>query len=263
MAVMFVIALCLLISSTLSIALLPVQASWHEGRGLQLRDRMERLGQAIQEHYNETPGGGLLGPEEIVLVSGYEHLRLERPEMFLTATGSNINDGVWRFDRRVFWIESPYNSVGDANYVAAANNACGAGTASSAISWCGRQGSLWVKVETREGNDQLILGEKQRLFRAMDKFVRGYVASGGFTSLSAGAVVTMPALVGYAGAASACAGVFNYNGIPFTCDNLFNQWGYPIVVNQVSAKHIALVNRTALLTASGQPVRLAEETKLE
>lgn len=263
MATIMVIALCLVITSTLSVALLPVETLWHEGRGLQIRYRMEQIGQAIQDRYSEDPAGGLLSPEDIAQADGYEHLRLFAPEQFGTAEGADISDGAWRFDRRAFWFESPYSVVGDTDYVTAENNACGSEKLSTAVSWCGRQGSLWLKVETREGNDQLILGEKQRLFRVVSKFVRAYSEAGMFTTLGAGSVVSMPSLVGYAGAASACSGVFSYNGIPFTCENLFNNWGYPIVLNQISLKHIALVSRTALITAANTPVRLAEEIDLE
>lgn len=218
---------------------------------------------AITQRYEENPGGGYLQPAGLVVVPGYEHLRSNNPDRLQGAVTTNVNDSIWRFNRVAIWFQSPVGSVTEAAYITAANNSCGVGTFSTGVSWCGRDSSIWFKAESRSGNSNRILAEKQRIYRTMDMFLRRYSSDQTFTALAPGTVRTLPQLVGFAGTAATCSGIYNYYQMPFTCDNLFNDWGIPITLNQITANRIALVNRTGVINNNGQPVRLSEEANLE
>lgn len=263
MPVIFVFAIGVIIIASLNMAFQPVEETLNYYRTKLLQHRLERLGEAMINRYEENPASGFITPANLPTTAGYEYLRLDSPQDFQAQSAPTVSDSVWRFTRMAVWFESPYNAVGNAAYVSAAENTCGTGSFATATSWCGRSNSIWMKVETRESHSTILLGEKQRLVRTIAKFGRRYAKDQTFTPLAVGTARTMPQLVGYAGTAPACSGVYSYNDIPFTCDDLFNMWGIPISFNQVTANHIALVNRTQITNSSGALVRLAEEMKLE
>jgi len=224
--------------------------------------RLARFGEAMITRYEENPQGGYLSPAELVQLPGYEYLKNDSLELFQVER-VQLSDAAWRFQRIGAWFESPYDVVGNSEYLSINSNSCGTGSFSTATSWCGRAASIWMKAEDRQGFGELLLGEKQRLVRTMSKLAKRFNRDGTFTPLAAGSFRTLPQLVGYSGTPEACAGVFAYNEIPLTCDDLFNVWGNPISLNQISDRHIALVNRTQIFNASGLVVRLAEEIKVE
>lgn len=225
--------------------------------------RIQVIGSAIRSRYLENPAGGLLTPAALEAVPGYEYLNSYKAELFQTGTATNLNDTVWRYSRFAIYIQKNSSIIDPADYLLAANNTCGSGDFSVSASWCGSDDSLWLKYETRNENTALILAEKQRLVRVVSLFYRRFSADRKFTSLAVGSYTTLAALTGYAGSSAGCSGVLVYQGIPFTCDDLFNAWGIPVVINQVSLKRIALVNRTGVINSNGQPIRLAEEAILE
>ena len=218
---------------------------------------------AMDNRYAENPTGGYLSPATLQTVPGYEHLRFLDPIRFQFQYVPNLNDGVWLFNRAALWFESPNDSVGTASYVLPANNTCGTGAFTDGTEWCGREQSLWAKLENKTDFSSLLMAEKLRLTRTMRKFYQRYTKDQTFTTLANGQYATLAGLVGYAGTAANCGGVFVYNEIPFGCEDLFNYWGIPIVVNRLTANNIVLVNRTLVASSSGQQVRLAEEAKLE
>lgn len=263
---MFVIvafAVGLLVFTAVTLAAMPLDGIYTKQRGDILRNDMAALMVAIEQRYEENPNGGYLPPSAIVATPGFEHLRLREPARFQFQAANTLNDGVWRFNRAAIWIESPHASVGNALYTSAANNACGVGSFSVSGSWCGRIQSIWGKLETKGNNSALLLAEKQRVYRTIRKFYQRYNKDQTFSPLADGQVRTLAQLVGYAGAAANCTGVFTYNEIPLGCEDLFNYWGTPIALNKISTLHIALVNRTQIVGASGQVIRIAEEARLE
>lgn len=244
-------------------AMPPMERIFHAYDSKIKSERISVIGGAVRSRYLENPAGGLIAPADLALIPGYEYLDSYKAEIFQTGNAQNINDSVWRFSRFAIWFPSTGMDIDPATYLDAANNSCGTGTFASATSWCGNSKSLWAKYETRIENGSLLMGEKARLVKVVSKFYRRYSADRKFTSLANGSYATLASLTGYAGVATGCTGVRTYDGIPFTCDELFNAWGVPIVVNQVTAKRIALVNRTGVINSNGQPVRLAEEAALE
>lgn len=263
---MFVIvafAVGLLIITAVTLASMPVDGIYVRQRGEILRNDMAMLMSAIEQRYEENPAGGYLTPAAIVATTGFEHLRLLEPSRFQFQVANTLNDGVWRFNRAAMWFESPTGFVGNTQYIAAANNTCGVGGLTAAGSWCGRTQSIWGKLETKGSHSVLLLAEKQRLYRTISKFYQRFNKDGTFVPLANGQVRTLAQLVGYAGTAANCSGIFTYNEIPLGCDDLFNYWGIPIALNKISNLHIALVNRTQIVGASGQVVRIAEEARLE
>ncbi|MBA1280206.1 hypothetical protein [Stutzerimonas stutzeri] len=263
---MFVIvafAIGVLTLTAVSMATMPIEGVYDRNRSDILRNDMAAIVNAIEERYEENPSGGYLSPAQVIAIPGNEHLRSRGPERFQFETAQALNDGVWRFMRQAVWFESPYDHIGNTAYLSAANNTCGTGSFTSSSSWCGRVQSIWGKLESKGNHSALILAEKQRLYRTISKFYQRYNKDGSFSQLANGQVTTLAQLAGYTGSASSCAGVFAYNEIPLGCNDLFNYWGVPVVFNKVTDTHIALVNRTLLIGSSGQPVRIAEEARLE
>lgn len=263
---MFVIvafAVGLLVFTAVTLAAMPLDGIYTKQRGDILRHDMATLMTAIEQRHEENPLGGYLTPSAIITTPGFEHLHLLEPARFQFQATNALNDGVWRFNRAAIWFESPHDSVGNAQYISAANNTCGAGALTVAGSWCGRSQSIWGKLESKGNHSVLLLAEKQRLYRTIGKFYQRFSKDGSFVPLANGQVRTLAQLVGYTGSAASCSGNFVYNEIPLGCDDLFNYWGLPIALNKVSDLHIALVNRTQIIGASGQVLRIAEEARLE
>jgi len=263
---MFVIvafAVGLLVFTAVTLAALPLDGLYTQQRTQMLRNDMSTLMAAIEARYEENPTGGYIAPGVITTTPGFEHLRLLSPERFQFQVASTLNDGIWRFNRAAIWFESPHAFVGNTLYLSAANNTCGVGGFTSSGSWCGKEQSIWGKLESKGNNSALLLAEKQRLFRTIRKFYQRFNKDQTFSPLANGQVRTLASLVGYAGTAANCSVVPVYNEIPLTCDDLFNYWGIPIVLNKLSTKHISLVNRTQIVSSTGQVVRIAEEARVE
>lgn len=263
MYIFFVFVVNLLVITSISYSLLPIEEMFHHYRSGITKNRLEVITGAVMERYQESPTTGLIDPVNLSTVSGYEYLRSSYPGQFQYAASASVVDPVWTFSRLGIWFESPVDAVGPSNYPESGFNSCGSGSLFVAQSWCGRPNSIWARIETRESISASLLAEKQRLVRVMRKFVQRYSADQKFTLLPNGSLVTLPALVGYAGNASNCSGFFVYNKIPFSCEDLFNHWGAPIALNFVNTERMALVSRTRIQNSAGGYIRLAEEINLE
>lgn len=263
MAIVLVLAVGLIVISALSMAILPAEFSFEQRRTEILRNDMATIMVAVEGYRDENPLAGYLTPAALAATPGNEHLRFTWPERFQFQVANSLNDGVWRFDRAAIWFESPHAFIGNADYVLAVNNSCGAGALTDGGEWCGRSQSLWAKIENKRAYSNQLLGEKQRLYRTIRKFYQRYSNDQSFVPLASGQVRSLASLVGYGGSAANCAGVFTYNEIPLGCEDLFNYWGVPVVLNKVTDNHIVLVNRTLIESSAGQLIRLAEEAKLE
>ena len=259
----FIISLFFILIAALNLGVVPIEETWKHHRRELLSNSIEKITSAVAEHYSEVPGDVYVLPVNLLNTPGNETLRSYEIRRFQNAVAPSLNDGVWSFSRYAIWFEFPNSLVGPTAYANPVNNSCGIGSLTNSVSWCGRPQSLWARVETRSTNSELLMAEKQRLFRTIGKFYRGYSADFEFTKLAPGAVMSLANMTGYYGTAYDCVGVKNYQGIPLTCDDLFNVWGAPIVLNQITESHIVLVNRTGVINANGQPVRLAEEANLE
>ncbi|WP_326430255.1 hypothetical protein VQ574_21270 (plasmid) [Stutzerimonas frequens] len=263
MAIILVLAIGFITFSAMNMAIAPIESSFEQYRTEILRHDMSVIVEAMDSNLAENPLNGYISPSALASTSGNEYLRFSEPGRFQHQVATSLSDGVWRFDRAAVWFESPHSYLGNTNYVSSSNNDCGAGAFTSGGEWCGRSESLWAKLENKRSYSDILLGEKQRLYRTIRKFYQRYSKDQSFSSLGNGQVRSLASLVGYSGTAANCVGVFTYNEIPFGCEDLFNYWGVPVVLNKVTANHIVLVNRTLIQSAAGQVIRLAEEARLE
>ncbi|MFJ7794557.1 hypothetical protein [Pseudomonas sp. NPDC096950] len=257
------IAIGLAMFSTLDSAISHVQERFDYYRSQNIAYHIHALGDGVKQFYFENPAQGLISPDLVASRPGFEYLNLHVNDVIQFETSSGISDSVWKFNRVALWFESPKSYLGKSDYLGASYNQCGTGDFYTAQSWCGNSNSLWLKIETRSDKAELIVAEKQRMQRTLQKFLRRYSDDRKFTTLASGSVVSLAGIVGYTGTAANCQGNFVFQGIPLSCDDFFNYWGIPIALNQISEDHIALVNRTGVLQSSGQIVRLAEEARLE
>lgn len=259
----FVLAIGMMLLGAIGSVVQPLEELTRAYQGQIVTERIAVIGDAIQQHYLETPIEGLLTPTDVAKARGYEYVASNRPEIFQTAKADNLNDTAWRFSRIAVYFQYSGSLLTPQDYLAGPNNACGSTAFTSGESWCGPSMSAWLRLESKASYTTMLLSEKQRLYRTMRKFLQRYSADSIFTSMPEGSVQTLAALVGYSGTANACSGVWVYATIPFTCDDLFNSWGIPIAVNQPTVKRLALVNRTGITISNGQAVRIAEEVTLE
>lgn len=257
------IAIGLAMFSTIDSAITHVQERYDYYRSQNIAYHIHALGDGAKQFYFENPTQGLLSPDLIAKRPGFEFLNLHVNDVIQFETSVGISDSIWKYNRVALWFESPKVYLGRADYLSASYNKCGTGDFYNAQTWCGNANSLWLKIENRSDKAELIVAEKQRMQRTLQKFLRRYSDDRRFTTLGNGSVVSLAGLVGYSGTAANCQGNFVFQGIPFACDDLFNYWGIPIALNQISEDHIALVNRTGIEQSSGQFVRLAEEARLE
>lgn len=260
MLIALVVGVFGLFSVMLSILSVPAEQAAFDLQTQVLREQMQQITRSTQEYASEFPNNGYLSPENLMGITGYEWLRSAFPARFQSATANNLSDSVWQYSRYAIWFVSPMADL-SGDYLDL--NQCGTGSFASASSWCGHPQSIWSKLESRTANSSLLFSERIRMGRIASKFYRAYALEDRFTDQASGTAVLLAQLAGYSGTAIGCSGVYVYRGIPFTCDELFNYWGNPIVVNTLSAKHMALVNRTGVLNSNGQPIRLAEELYVE
>lgn len=259
----FVIALGVILLAAVSNMIAPVQYIYQANIEESTRYRLYEIGNAISQYRRNNVNDDLITPDDLTTKPGYEYLRSLNPSFYQSALSPLINDSVWRFSRLAVWFQPTNGYVDEDDYLQAANNSCGDDDFNTGTSWCGRQKSLWVKFESRDSYSDQLLAEKVRMYRIIDKFYRKYSSDQQFSSVANGTSITLSNLAGYSGNAAGCSGVLNYEGIPLNCSDLFNAWGNPISFNKISNNHIALVNRTNVISANGQPIRIAEEAKLE
>lgn len=228
-----------------------------------VRSDIAALMESVVEARNSGATASYVDPQSLLSVNGYEFLRFRNIPRYQFRNATGINDGYWRFDRSVIWFESPHSAVGNNEYTTPTYNTCGDDGLMTSSNWCGRTQSIWVREESKTDYAAEILGERQRLYRTISKFYRRFEHDQALSTSTPGTVATLASLAGYAGVASNCSGIYLYNAIPLNCSDMFNAWGIPVVLNVISAKHVALVNRTTISSAAGQFVRLAEEANLE
>lgn len=195
---------------------------------------------------------------------GYEHLRAQLDTWQHYAVSGDLTDGVWTFQRAALLSFSRTAGLTPAAYLAA--NACGGGDFASATAWCGRRDSLWFRRESRDDYPRLILAQRLKLHRTLQKFADHFSAAQAFPAKDASnnpllgnSATAFPVLAGYAGTARNCSGNFIYQGIPLDCDELYDLWGNPVGYQFLATKHIALVAETPMFNAAGTRIVLAAD----
>lgn len=178
------------------------------------------------------------------------------------AVSSVIDDGTWRFVRAVAYSQAPGEAVSDAEYLAAANNRCGGGGFSTALSWCGPQsGSQWWRDDPRRDYPEAIAAQRAALFASLAKFAAAYSSDGEFPDPGAGSV-SLTTAVGYGGDASTCSGTWLLGGIPLDCADLFDRWGNAVRYHYAGADTIHLTARAPIFDSAGNPIRVSAHLTL-
>lgn len=220
--------------------------------------RVVALAESLEQYVNET---GVFPASTAVLTAttGFEHARSEVDNWQGYGVSPAINDGVWIFNRMVLFSNDPTSGVTTAAYLAA--NSCGTGGYTTAASWCGTKTSNWFRRETRERYNNLILTQRSRMNRLLQKFADYYNLNKKFpdkdqlnVALGADSITSLATLAGYAGAANACSSQFSYMGVPIDCGEMFDLWGGPIGYEFVSKQHIMLVSESPIFNNTGNRV---------
>lgn len=215
-----------------------------------------------------------LSTSDLANTPGYEQVRsmVQQPWQGYSISPM-LNDGVWQYQRMVFFSTDPRRGIQSAQYLA--NNACGTGNFNSSQSWCGSHDSRWFRRETKERYHEQIMTQRVRMYHTLQKFSHYYNAvrnnaPGHFpnkevdevTALPAGSMRLLAELANYSGSANNCNGTYTYVGIPIDCGDMYDLWGQPISYQFLSDNHIALTSESPIINSSGTPVIIAAEYDL-
>jgi len=202
----------------------------------------------------------------LAALPGYEYLKNTSRPFQSMAVATNILDPDFKFSRVAVFSQDPYDyPLPDAIYLAATNNACGAGDFATSTTWCGSQRSNWWKHETREIISANIARERNRQRRLLDKFTSWYSTSTGnniYPDPGAAAAALSALVAGFAQTATTCTGIYTWQGIPIDCTDLYSIWGTPTVYNYLSRTHVALLTKTPYIKADGTPLYISTEISL-
>lgn len=235
-------------------------------------NRTIALAQLVNRYLDER--GGVL-PANLTLTTlaatpGYEDARQYLPISGPQADGPYLavypmNDGANTY-KRVIVYNPPFDgSIDPADYLLAANNACGTTNASQPGNWCGNpKGSYWM-TDTLSRISSEVARERAQQQHTLNKFAKVYSLNQIYPNPGSGngsAVTLISLLSGYTMTAATCTGVWTatvipasckdnsasgamactkqWQTIPFTCDDLYTIWGTPRVYNYVTKDLIAL-----------------------
>lgn len=236
-------------------------------------DSIYQLASATNSYYLEI-GTYPASFTALAATSGYEHLRnTSRPHQYL-ATATNIDDGVFKFNRISVFTQDPYGRpLTSANYLLAANNTCGTGTFAAGADWCGSETTQWWKHETRDNIQSELALERKRLRRVLEKFNAWYNGDASVSTISGiwgnnypdpgAASAKLSTLVsGFTQTATTCTGIYTYSGIPIDCTDLYSIWGTPTVYNYLSSSRVALLTKSPYTKSDGTPLYVSTEVSL-
>lgn len=235
-------------------------------RMLQSRSRERAvisLAESIERYYQKT-GSFPASTAALKGAGGFEHVQSAINTWQGYAVSPTITDGVWQYQRAVLFSVDPSDGTTAGAYLAA--NACGTGGYDTAGSWCGAKDSHWYRRETREDFNDLIVTQRARMYRMLQKLGGYYNVNGKFPdkdavnlALGADSMTSLAALASFGGGAATCTGTYTYLGVPVDCGDMFDLWGGAVGYQFISAKHIVLVSETPIFNASGVRIVVAAE----
>jgi hypothetical protein len=197
---------------------------------------------------------------------GFKVKGVDADRLYL-ASATNISDGSWRFDRALIYALS---DLGDRNWdpLLAANNSCSTVAFATAASWCGPTSDVvYHLIETRETYLPRLTDEAMRMQFTLQKLARGYsvVETDTFPrgAITAGSSAQICTTGGGTCMNTSCMSPVVLQQTPLDCADQFSRWGAPVVLNLVSAKHVALATTaTTVRRAAGTSRRVARELRV-
>lgn len=246
-----------------------------EGNSVQYRDLTQMylsrtrqmqviaLAESIEQYYQEARSLPT-NLSTLAATNGFQQTRSSMNNWQSYGVSQIIDDGVWRFSRAVIFSNDPTGGITPIDYLS--KNACGVGSFSTAISWCGLKDSRWFRRETKESYPEEIANQRIRMGRMMQKFSDHYNSKKSFpnkdgvgSDLAINSINKLSTLVGYAGNAQECSGTFSYMNVPVDCGDIFDMWGGHIGYQFVGNKRIILTAETPIFNSNSNRVVVAVE----
>lgn len=225
-------------------------------------NQVREMAAGVAEYYRDT-GTYPASLDALANAPGRQHLRSSLDNWQGYALSGNISDTVWRFRRAATFMRDPSDGTTAATYLA--TNRCGAGSATTATSWCGSDDAKWFREESRLTYNDQIARQRTRLNMVLQKIATHYNATQSLPNLTFGgaalandSITRMAALVNYTGFANNCTGNFVWEAsIPLECEDLFDLWGGHVGYQFINNKRIILVSESPITNAAGVPIRIA------
>jgi len=229
---------------------------------------VEQASDALRMRLARTGGLGTVSLADITSTDEGFRLKSANPDRLYFASATNVSDGVWRFDRALVYS---LDDNGDLSWdpLAVSSNTCSAtqGFAASA-SWCGPStGVAYDLIETRETYLALLTDEAMRMQVTLQKLGRGFSVMEHNTfprgPIAIGNANTICAAGGGPCVNTSCVSPVMLNQTPLDCSDQFSRWGQPVVLNVLTAKHVALVSTaTTVRRAAGTSRQIARELRV-
>lgn len=236
----------------------------NRARALHVKAASESLEQYFMEH-----GAFPASMSTLSSTTGFEQTRGTVMPWQGYAVSNILDDGVWRYQRAVFFSMDPKRGVDSVTYLSDQANTCGTQPFQTASAWCGMRSSRWYRRETRDFYHDQIATQRVRMHRTLQKFANFYNTKRKFpdqaidaAKLGEGTIHSLQSLVGFPGTGNTCSGTFTYMDIPIDCGDMFDQWGNPIGYQFQNDQHIILTSETPIMTSSGTRLLVATEYDL-
>lgn len=229
---------------------------------------------AAQQYYLET-GVYPASLNTLVSAPGFEYLKAYAPSdkggfrvqnsvpLADVAVSGTLNDGIWQYSRMMTYSLKDL-AFGASNFMAAANNKCGANTFLAGVDWCGADyAAHFEKLEMRNDYLKDMTRIKNAQFRLLSKLVQYFNKNGEFPNPGSASVTLISIVPGAAAlTAKSCSGEFVWNGMPFGCEDLFSPVGQPTKYAYTGTKEIFVTTDTPIKNNSGTAISVASELSL-
>lgn len=195
-----------------------------------------------------------------------------------------MTNGTNTYSRIIVYMPPYDGSISAADYLLAANNACGTTAASQAGAWCGDpKGSYWI-TDTIDRIAIELSRERTQQQQTLKKFAQIYSTNQIYPNPGTGnasALTLISLLPGYSATAATCTGVWKaqigvagcttkgakgpltcteqWQAIPLTCEDLYTIWGTPRVYNFLEKDRIALYAEAPWKDIGGLPNIVASQ----
>lgn len=223
-------------------------------RALAQRGQLQQLAEEVRQYEAER---GVFPPDLATLAASVDHGQVA--SLLNNAQGyqlsadisqpAALSDASWTYQRMALFAIDPARGAPAADYLSAAENACGNGDFYQASSWCGGRRGLWYRQETRSQYNDDVSTARAHLRRTLQKLADYYSVQRGFptrdnhgVALNWGQGYTLASLVGYSAGAASCSGIYSWNGIPLGCEDLYDHWGGAVTLAVSSTQEVRLVS---------------------
>lgn len=269
---LIVIFLCTLFLAAMNQLATARDADRQDASATTRHNRTITVAQLVNRYMDETGGTPPVSLAALAATPGYAeaHQYVSGTEQgdgpFLVTYA--LNDGINNYKRVIVYSTPLDGSISPADYLTAANNACGATAASAAGAWCGNPtGSYWT-VDTRSRMSLELARERTQQQLTLAKFAQAYwhyQINGAFPDPGGGngsAATLISKLTGYTLTAATCTGVWVWATVPLTCDDLYSVWGTPRVYNYINNEFISLYVESPWNEGSGPTVPIVVASAL-